>query len=536
MEITKLSSLILPLTILITLTSFVLSQHNGLPTLDIVSEISTDPDDTSLFATDFGNLSKSTPGAVFYPSSPNDIATLIRFSYWSPKPFPISQRGAGHSTQGQTFVPDGVLVYMPSLGRNKSDSRITVTNGPIPYVDAGGEQLWINVLNATLKHGLMPRVFTDYLYPTVGGTLSNAGISGAAFKHGPQISNVYELDVITGTGETITCSREMEPDLFYGALGGLGQFGVITRARIALEPAQKTARRVLLFYTDVELLMKDQEKLISIENDLSGFDFVGGQVLLNKAQVSRMRSSLSDSDLEKITRLFNETDGPVYLIDAAVYFNDTTAASVDQNIKVLLKELHYISGYAFSFDMPLLNFLNRLYYLEVQLTPLGQWLVPHPWLDLFVPKSKVLEFDSRIFKGILKGNNATGALLLFPMNRAKWDDKMSAVTPDEEIFYVVSLLWTALENNAQTLTDANDQVVRICEEYSLGCKEYLPHFTNQQDWERQFGNKWGKFVSRKKKYDPKVLLSPGQQIFTPLEKTLNYGCNSTSIVIDFGTE
>jgi cytokinin dehydrogenase len=32
----------------------------------------------------------------------------------------------------------------------------------------------------------------------VGGTLSNAGISGQAFHHGPQISNVYELDVVTG--------------------------------------------------------------------------------------------------------------------------------------------------------------------------------------------------------------------------------------------------------------------------------------------------------------------------------------------------
>jgi cytokinin dehydrogenase len=85
---------------------------------------------------------------------------------------------------------------MPSLGQ--AYSRINVTTGPIPYVDAGGEQLWINILNETLKYGLMPRVFTDYLYPTVGGTLSNAGIGGRLFKYGPQISNVYELDVITG--------------------------------------------------------------------------------------------------------------------------------------------------------------------------------------------------------------------------------------------------------------------------------------------------------------------------------------------------
>ncbi|XP_078161293.1 cytokinin dehydrogenase 10-like [Carex rostrata] len=519
MEITKPSSLILPLTIFITLTSFVLSQHNGLPNLDIFSEISRNPNDTSLFATDYGNLSKSTPGAVFYPSSPNDIATLIRLSYWSSKPFPISQRGSGHSVHGQTFVPDGVLVYMPSLGRNQSDCRITtVSNGPILYVDAGGEQRWINVLNATLKHGLMPRVFTDYLLATVGGTLSNAGIGGSAFKYGPQISNVYELDVITGTGETITCSRDMEPDLFYGALGGLGQFGVITRARITLEPAQKTVRRVRLFYTDVELLMKDQEKLISVENDSSGFNFVEGQVFLSMEQISSIGSVFSDNDTAKITRLFNETDGPLYLIDAALYFNDTTAASVDQKIKVLLKELHYISGYAFFSDTPLLDFLNRLYYQEVQLRPLGLWLGPHPWLIMFVPKSKVLEFDSIIFKGILKGNNASGSLLFFPLIRAKWDDKMSVVTPDEEIFYAVSFLWSATANNTQTLIDANDQVVSICEEYNLGCKEYLPHFTNQQDWKRQFGNKWDKFVSRKKKYDPKVLLSPGQQVFTPLEK------------------
>jgi cytokinin dehydrogenase len=162
------------------------------------NEIKTDPSATSLFATDFGNLSTCSPAAVFYPSSPNDIAALIRFSYMSRNPFTISQRGLGHSVNGQTFDPYGVLIDMPSLGRNQVSNRINVTNGPVPFVDAGGEQLWIDVLNATLKEGLTPRVFTDYVALTVGGTLSNAGISGEVFKHGPQISNVYEVDVITG--------------------------------------------------------------------------------------------------------------------------------------------------------------------------------------------------------------------------------------------------------------------------------------------------------------------------------------------------
>ncbi|KAJ3686520.1 hypothetical protein LUZ61_015684 [Rhynchospora tenuis] len=488
MDFPRQSTLIVPLAILVTFSSFVLSLAERQKTQDIFSEITTDPSARSSFATDFGNLSKSTPGAVFYPSSPNDIATLIRYSYKSPKPFTISQRGAGHSTYGQTFVPDGILIDMSSLGRNNADCRITVTNGPIPYVDAGGEQPWITVLNATLKYGLTPRIFTDYLYATVGGSLSNAGISGRAFVHGPQISNVYELDVITGTGKTVTCSREVEPDLFYAALGGLGQFGVITRARIALEPAQKRARWVRLFYTDVELLMRDQEKLISMDDSSAVFDFVEGEIVFSVPQVQVIRGGydFSDSDIAKITKLVTETNGPVYLIDAVAYYDDLTAPLLDQNIHLLLEELHYISGFEFSVDMPLLNFLNRLYYLQLQQTPLGLC-------------------------------TTAGSVLIFPMNRTKWDDKMSAVTPNEEVFYVVSLLWSAVANDTKTLVDLNNQVFNICENYNLGCKKYLPHFTNQEDWKKQFGNKWTTFVSRKKKYDPKALLSPGQKIFTPLE-------------------
>lgn len=43
--------------------------------------------------------------------------------------------------------------------------------------------------------------------------------------------------VSVGKGEVVTCSKERNSELFNAVLGGLGQFGVITRARIALEPA-----------------------------------------------------------------------------------------------------------------------------------------------------------------------------------------------------------------------------------------------------------------------------------------------------------
>ena len=102
------------------------------------------------------------------------------------------------------MAPSGVVVEMTSLKPSGAGIGIRVGKnnpGTAPgfYADVGGYQLWIDVLQATLEHGLAPVSWTDYLHLTVGGTLSNAGVSGQTFRHGPQISNVYEMDVITGT-------------------------------------------------------------------------------------------------------------------------------------------------------------------------------------------------------------------------------------------------------------------------------------------------------------------------------------------------
>ena len=45
------------------------------------------------------------------------------------------------------------------------------------------------------------------------------------------------LKMRAGKGDVVNCSKEENGDLFHSVLGGLGQFGIITRARISLEPA-----------------------------------------------------------------------------------------------------------------------------------------------------------------------------------------------------------------------------------------------------------------------------------------------------------
>lgn len=168
--------------------------------LDMATRLRTDSNAIKMSSSDFGNMVKTIPSAVLLPTHISDIIDLVKFSYNSSSPFTIAARGHGHSVRGQAMASNGVVVDMTSLNKYSDGNNIRVSwNSSLGfYADVGGEQLWIDVLKATLEHGLAPVSWTDYLYLTVGGTLSNAGVSGQTFLHGPQISNVHELDVVTG--------------------------------------------------------------------------------------------------------------------------------------------------------------------------------------------------------------------------------------------------------------------------------------------------------------------------------------------------
>ena len=147
-------------------------------------------------ARDFGNRYRFLPLAVLHPKSVSDIATTINH-VWQMGPvseLTVAARGHGHSLQGQAQAHRGVVINMESF----RGPQMQVHPGKNPYVDVSGGELWINILRESLKYGLAPKSWTDYLHLTVGGTLSNAGISGQAFRHGPQISNVHQLEVVTG--------------------------------------------------------------------------------------------------------------------------------------------------------------------------------------------------------------------------------------------------------------------------------------------------------------------------------------------------
>lgn len=184
------------------------SPYNKVLTVDVSNGFGFDPESTKIASTDYGKIVQEFPAAVYKPSTVSDIVNIVKFSYISPLPFTIAPRGHGHSIRGQAMARNGVVIDMSSLNNNNNEKdhssssrriKVSWNLGHNYFVDVGSEQLWIDVLCECLKLGLAPVSWTDYLYLSVGGTLSNGGISGQSFRYGPQISNVLEMDVITGT-------------------------------------------------------------------------------------------------------------------------------------------------------------------------------------------------------------------------------------------------------------------------------------------------------------------------------------------------
>ncbi|CAA0829210.1 Cytokinin dehydrogenase 6 [Striga hermonthica] len=150
---------------------------------------------------DYGNIVQLKPNSVFGPNYVSDIQFFIKQKYKhydTDKNKSIAIRACGHSTRGQSQVLAVIVVNMTAI-KNFKGSRINIGKNHMGYyADVGCELQWIDILKDTLKVNLTPVSFTDYIHASVGGTLSNGGISGQSFQHGPQISNVYSLYAITG--------------------------------------------------------------------------------------------------------------------------------------------------------------------------------------------------------------------------------------------------------------------------------------------------------------------------------------------------
>lgn len=69
-------------------------------------------------------------------------------------------------------------------------------------------------------------------------------------------------------------------------------------------------------------------------------------------------------------------------------------------------------------EVSYVEFLDRVHTSELKLRPKGLWEIPHPWLNLLVPKRKIIIFAQEAFDKILTDTN-NGPVLVYPVNKSK---------------------------------------------------------------------------------------------------------------------
>ncbi|KAL0394228.1 UNVERIFIED_CONTAM: Cytokinin dehydrogenase 7 [Sesamum latifolium] len=461
---------------------------------------------------DFGGVQLSKPLALIRPANSDDVAKVVRLASRSPH-LTVAARGNGHSVNGQAMAHRGLVLDMKTI-----EPKITV-DPATAQADVSGGALWEDVLKrCVLGYGLAPRSWTDYLGLTVGGTLSNAGVSGQTFIYGPQTENVTELEVVTGNGDVLVCSKNENPELFFSVLGGLGQFGIITRARVLLQPAPDMVRWIRVVYSEFSEFTRDAELLVTrAEGD--SFDYLEGFVFVNSDDpVNGWASVPLDSDQFFDPSCIPRAAGPVlYCLEVALHYkNEDPLSAVDMRSERLMGGLRFVEGLRFWVDVGYMEFLLRVKRAEEEAKANGIWDAPHPWLNLFVSKTDIADFDRVVFKNILK-HGVGGPILVYPLLSSKWDSRKSVVLPEGEMFYLVALLRFCFPYpkglSAEEMIVQNQEIVQSCIQNGFDFKLYLPHYTSREGWKRHFGNQWTRFQESKARFDPMAILAPGQKIF-----------------------
>ena len=424
-------------------------------------------------ADDYGHIVSNAPFAVLIPGSIHDVETMVKFAKnHDLRIGGMSMIGNTHSTAGQSQVDAGIVIDMAAL------CQIHEVNDNDALVDAGVR--WIDLLQATVPLGKSPPTLTDFIDLSVGGTLSVGGIGGQAFRHGLQVDNVLELTVVTGQGKLVTCSPSHKSKLFNAVRAGLGQFGIIVRARVRLIDVPTMVRTYTAVYPTVAALTGDQTALI---ND-GRFDYVEG-------------SAFPDG-----------SGGWLFGLEVARYYNPADPP----DDAAMLAGLSFLPGSQAIIDQSFFDFANRLAPLVAFLQSIGVWALPHPWLNVFVPGGQAAPFLQQTLANTTVADLGQGPVLIYPFKRSRVTADFLPL-PADDVSFLLSMLRNSLPpipNHTATQIQQNRDIYDAVRtiggtKYAIGSIPF-----NNNDWESHFGTSWHDFSVAKNKYDPRRILTPGQ--------------------------
>jgi len=426
--------------------------------------------------TDFGHIVTSRPAGLHTPRSGKELADLVSFA--GPRGVPVSARGGGYAVHGQSQAEGGYVVDMGALnGVHCPAGEHTLA------AEAGA--LWSDVVDAALAEGLAPQVLPDHLGASVGGTLSTGGIGASSHRHGLVADGVIELDVVTGGGAEVTCSRERHPELFDTVLAGLSQCALIVGAVLRLMPVPARVRRYRLYHRAPGTFFADQRRLVHDDR----FTHVSGQA----------RPALGgawDYVIEAVAPHSGEHPPDDAQLTRGLRHDPETEEIEDL-------------GYA--------EFLHHMDRSERILRVTGEWDRPHPWLSLLLPEQEALSFvPALLAERAQQGLRTCGTVQLRPLVSSRLRAPLLR-RPTAEALCLVTLMRMAPPADPDAVRQAlvaNRELYERARQLGGVLDPVSAVAMAPRDWQTHFGPRWGELARAKKQYDPHRILTRGYALWS----------------------
>lgn len=174
----------------------------------------------------FGH-SVSGPAYVYRPTHAEQVAEL--FNLAEREGASVGLRGAGRSygdaslNSGQVVLDfqrmNRILEWNPDTGIIKLEPGVTIV------------QLWKYIL----EDGWWPPIVPGTMFPTIGGCLASNVHGKNNWKAGTIGEHVLEFEALLPSGETVTCSKKENTELFHAMIGGMGMLGVFTSVTMQMK-------------------------------------------------------------------------------------------------------------------------------------------------------------------------------------------------------------------------------------------------------------------------------------------------------------
>ncbi|MEP6491403.1 MAG: FAD-binding oxidoreductase [bacterium] len=233
-------------------------------------EVLEDAATRAVFATDAGGTAYGLPHGVVIARSAAQVSALLHAAQRHRTP--VTVRGGGLTTEGESVAFGGVLLDMTGM------NRVLHVDSDALTVRAEAGIFWHSLAEELRRHGLDYLSAPLNLTSSVGGTVNVGGIDVNSPRLGCSADQVVAMQVVTPTGAIVECSDATNAELFQRVILGYGQFGVVTET--TLQVRRYTPLRMRYFYyTSLRAAIADLQLLDA--NDAS--DYSGILTMMDRA-------------------------------------------------------------------------------------------------------------------------------------------------------------------------------------------------------------------------------------------------------------